>query len=268
MDMRSTMGVVVMGFVTSLLVMPSVWAADEQAVEAAQVSDATLTEIRQAIAAETDPVLKAAMEEQLRLLETGQLDLTTLGHEEKDLALGAPQLTGTVPSGTTPPEGLLGPPRDKPLPMPVVDIGGGPPIGGGDYLPPEARKELEELFKQGTGDPTSEQDRELREKAHEILEKYGIEPREMDHEGEWKEGEWQERGEGFERAYLEHMSPEAREQMERFYDHEVFEHEFLAPESSVEREIEFGAPSLEVERVFEAPVYEPQESQQYLESPH
>lgn len=306
MDMRSTMGVVVMGFVSSLLVTPSAWTADssitetaQAATEAVEKTDAaadamvdqlshasatlaedhatapTLDEIRKAIEAETDPELKTAMEEQLRLLETGQLDLTTLRHEEKDLALGAPPVTGTVPGGTTLPDGSLG----TPLPMPVVDVGGGPPIGGraGEAdLPPEARKELEELFKQGTGDPTSAKDQELREKASEILEKYGIDPREVG-PGHEHEGEWQERGEGFERAYLEHMAPEAREQMERFFEgeHGTFERTFEAPESIVHEASTYEAPTHEYEMPQSEPreyeqsqPYEPKESQQYQESPH
>jgi hypothetical protein len=183
--------------------------------------------------------------------------------------------------------------------MPVVDGGGsliGPGGGTGDSLPPEARKELEELFQQGTGDPNSEKDRELREKAGEILERYGIDPREMGtgHDGTSREGmnspreafeQWErseqgrttdpavveqyreqaeqyqaefERGGGFERA-LEQMSPEAHEQMERMSEHEHGPMEGSQRESS--REVEAA------ERSFEAPSREHEATTREYEAP-
>lgn len=287
--------------------LPSVaWAADGT-VEAAQPTGSLETagreQILQAIEAarQDDPELAREMEQQLQLLESGQLDPRTL------------EITGTeLTHGTSPQPGEL--PGGTPLPMPVVDGGGsliGPGGGTGDSLPPEARKELEELFQQGTGDPNSEKDRELREKAGEILEKYGVEPREMEagHEGKGEYGRESshefgaglERGEGFERV-LEQMAPEAREQMERHFgqereqmegmqrEFESAERTFEAPTRDYEatpREVEspsreyeaptheYEAPAREYEtptREYEAPMREttseaPQREQQYYEAP-
>lgn len=258
MDRRWIVGV--LGFGVSLLLVASTsWAADgDVAAEAATTETAfdqagheeilaTIEETRKA-----DPELAREMEQQLKLLESGELNLQDLETAERSLAMGAPP----TPTETTAGGGLTGGFRGAELLGPPVDTGIGGGAGGG-RLPPEARKELEELFKQGTGDPNSEKDRELREKAGEILEKYGVDPREMGtgregHDGTSREGmnspreafeQWErseqgrstdpamveqyreqaeqyqaefERGGGFEHA-LEQMAPEAREQMERHF---------------------------------------------------
>lgn len=175
-----------------LLSIPVVRAADGdgdvvEAAAEADASDASLDHIRAGIAAESDPELRAAMEEQLQLLESGQLDFQTI---EREVARGAPtgggetsgagtRLADTVPGG-----GLVGPPVD-------IGIGGGTTGGGtsgGDSLPPEARAELEAIFSQGTGDPSK--DGHLREQAEKVFEKYGIDqPGRIDgdhnYEGRW-----------------------------------------------------------------------------------
>jgi hypothetical protein len=255
-----------------LAVIPSVRAADGDGAQAAvteATTEVTLEQIREAINTETDSELKAAMEEQLNLVESGELNLGDLEHTETGgLALGAPPGPGELPGGL---------PGGTPMPMPVVDIGGGqigPSVGGGtggDSLPPDARKELEELFSQGTGDPNSQTDRELREQAEKILEKYGVETRED--WGEHEEGDFirsDEGAAGVERAF-EQMSPEAREQMERFYGgqegdregpevfREFMEREHLGTETSRETETtvrETEAPTREYEAMtheYEAP---------------
>ncbi|MBI3082771.1 MAG: hypothetical protein HYY90_00135 [Candidatus Omnitrophica bacterium] len=265
MDRRWIVGLLGCGVSLCLGASTSLAADGDSAAEAATTESAlegagheqilaTIEETRK-----TDPELALEMEQQLKLLESGELNLQDLETAERSLALGAPAGIGELPGG-----GLSG---VTPLPMPVVDIGAGqigPPTGGwtgGESLPPEARKELEELFKQGTGDPNSAKDRELREQAGEILEKYGVDPREMGtgregHDGTSREGimnspreafeQWErseqgrntdpamveqyreqaeqyqaefERGGGFERA-MEQMAPEAREQMERHFGSE------------------------------------------------
>ena len=203
---------------------------------------------------QADPELAVEMERQLQMLESGQLDPRTLEIRDQELTHGTSPQPGELPGGT-------------PLPMPVVDGGGrliGSEGGAGDSLPPEARKELEELFRQGTGDPNSEKDRALREKAGEILEKYGVEPREMEagHEGKGEYGRESshefgaglERGEGFERA-LEQMAPEAREQMERHFGQEREQME------GMQREFESA------ERTFEAPTRDYEATPREVESP-
>lgn len=263
MRLRSVLGfigitvVVVVGLaLIQLFLVPTCWAADGGAAEAAEVAvpdAASVEHIREAIQAETDPELRQAMEEQLELLESGQLDLQTL--ERDRLTLGAPPIV-TDGTGAT---------------------GGGFPGGQsqGESLPPEVRAQLEQLFQEkGTGDPA--RDAAVRAEAEQILREHGIDPREMGlgHEGEWeREGShWQgDRGEGFERAYLEQMSPEAREQMERFFtEQEVGEHSEVNREAfqqefeTFQREYEattnqYEAPTHEYEapvNEYEAPTHE------------
>ena len=296
--MRWAMWVVAGAGLGLLLPIPVARAADGDVVEAAaeaSASDASLDHIRAEIAAESDPELRTAMEEQLQLLESGQLDFQTI---EREVALGAPtgagetSGAGTRLADTLPGGGLVGPPVD-------IGIGGGTTGGGtsgGDSLPPEARAELEAIFSQGSGDPSK--DGHLREQAEQVFEKYGIEHptfggggdyegrgEGMEHSGGSSSreafergGAFEQRGEGFERAMTERMAPEAREQMERFMseresmerggmehggmEREMMEREFGGPSSerSVEaptREIE--APTRETEaptREYEAPTHE------------
>ena len=147
-----------------------------------------LEHVRAAITAESDPELRAAMQEQLQLLESGQVDLQ---HLERDMIVGVPTGTGeTTGTGgrlaeTAPGVGFVGPP---------VDIGTGGGATGGNYLPPEARAELEKIFSQGAGDPSK--DGHLREQAEKVFEKYGIDrpaPIDGDHDSEGRGG----RTEGF-----------------------------------------------------------------------
>lgn len=276
MRLRSVLGfigitvVVVVGLaLIKLFLVPTCWAADGGSAEAAEVAvpdAASVEHIREAIQAETDPELRQAMEEQLQLLESGQLDLQTL--ERDRLTLGAPPIVtdGTGATGGGRPGGqLIGPP---------VEIGTGGQ-GQGESLPPEVRAQLEQLFQErGTGDPA--RDAAVRAEAEQILREHGIDPREMGpgHEGEWeREGSyWQgDRGEGFERAHLEQMSPEAREQMERFFsEQEVGEHSEVNRETfqqdfeTFQREYEattnqYEAPTHEYEapvNEYEAPTHE------------
>ena len=198
MGMRWAMWVVAgTGCGLLLLPIPVVRAADGDVVEAAAeagASDASLDHIRAEIAAESDPELRTAMEEQLQLLESGQLDFQTI---EREVALGAPRGTGeTTGAGTRladtlPGGGLVGPPID----IGIGDGTGGGTSGGG-YLPPEAREELEAIFSQGTGDPSK--DGHLREQAEKVFEKYGIDQPgridgdhdgDHDYEGRWSGGE-------------------------------------------------------------------------------
>lgn len=170
--------------------------AAEPGVADHAVADPALEQIRAAVNAEADPELRAAMEEQFHLLETGQLELT-----DREFGRGAA-------------EGVAGAP---------ADAGVGP--RGDDHLPTEARARLEQLFQEeGTGHPAL--DGEVRAKAAEILKEYGIDPKEFGpgHEGDQERGGVGRGGDeargredvGLERAF-EQMSPEAREQMERVY---------------------------------------------------
>ncbi|MBI4353816.1 MAG: hypothetical protein HY595_01125, partial [Candidatus Omnitrophica bacterium] len=70
-----------------VIVAPLVHAVDEPSAEAAEASapEMSLEHMRAEIAAEEDPELRAAMEEQLDLIESGQLDLQTL---ERDITGG------------------------------------------------------------------------------------------------------------------------------------------------------------------------------------
>lgn len=267
---------------------PASWAADDTgAVEAAQVEapEATVEHIRAAIEAETDPELKAAMEEQLRLFEGGELDLR-MSDADGRVAFGAPagatetaggELRRGLPGG-----GLVGPPVD-------IGTGGGTTGGGtsgGDSLPPEARAELEAIFSQGTGDPSK--DSHLREQAEQVLERYGIEHPTfggggddegrgdgMEHSGGSSQreafergGAFEQRGEGFERAMTEHMAPEAREQMERFMNERESMERGGMEHGGMERETmerEFGGRSSE--RSVEAPTHETEAPTRETEAP-
>ena len=237
---------------------PSVWAAEETTAETAtrSMSEVDREHVLQSIEAtrQTDPELAAEMEQQLQLLNSVGLSLQDLEGADRGMALGAApgagELTGGLPGATS-------------VPMPVVDTGRGqigPPgdrSTSGESLPPEARKELEALFQQGTGDPNSEKDRELREQAHEILERYGIDPREMGPDRE----DHGEMFQGSERAW-EQMAPEAREQMERFYggrEAESFGRD--AASHGVERE------GMTSERASEAPTHEHEGATREFEAP-
>jgi hypothetical protein len=187
---------------------------------------------------QTDPALAAEMEEQLRQLDAGELELHSM-NADGGVAPDAPSLET---SGGLPTDGLLlGPP---------VDAGTGPTA---DSLPPEVRAQLEKLFdEQGTGDPAK--DGAVREEAERILREAGIDPREVGpgHEG-WDHEGWDR--EGAEHSW-EQMSPEAREQMERF----MSEHELEGPMREYEGMThEYEAPSAEFEaptHEYEAPTYE------------
>lgn len=263
---RMTVG---MGLMLGLCMgLPRVWAADEAIAEASTLSfsEADRSQLLQSIEAtrQSDPELATEMEQQLRLLESGELshqDLALDARPAGELAVGA------VPGLAELPGGLAG---ATPLPMPVVDIGGdrlSPPGGGqsgGEHLPPEARRELEELFQQGTGDPSSPKDRELREKANEILEKYGVEAHEFEghHEG-GQPGE----GPGVPERAWEQMAPEAREQLERLYggrEAEASGHETFG------REVEGGGIELDgraSERMNDTPTREHETSSREFEAP-
>jgi len=259
MGMRWMTAVVGMG-VALLLVTPFAMAADESTAEAAQleapqfqpdVTHPTREQILQAIedTRQTDPELAAEMENQLQLFESGELDLSAEGGvprgttQEGNVTLG---VSGGIPSAGRG-AGLVGPPVD------------GQGEGMPSYMTPELQGQLGSVFDRvATGELTEQ---EARAQAEAILREHGIDPREIGpgHEGDWEheEGQWQgDRGEGFERAYFEQMSPEAREQMEQFFsehegessqiDRETFEREFST----------FEAPTHE----YEAPIheYEPQ----------
>jgi hypothetical protein len=171
--------------------LPTAWAADEAVAEASTISfsDVDRGQLLQSIEAtrQSDPELAAEMEQQLQSLESGDLNLRDLGLEGTRAAgesFGGPQ------SGSR--ELTAGLPGVTPTSIPAFEGGAEPLIApsggrsGGESLPPDARRELQELFQQGTGDPNSSKDRELREKAGEILEKHGIDPREM---GTGREGQ-------------------------------------------------------------------------------
>ena len=291
MGTRWVMAVVGLGM-SSFLAVPSGLAADGTSAEAAETSGApgiAVEQIREAITAESDPELRAAMEEQLHLLESGQLDFQTL---ERGPSLGAPTGAGETPGA-----------RVGEMPVwPPIDIGTGGTGGqrggqtSGNDLPPEARAELEKIFSQGTGDPSK--DGHLREQAEKVFEKYGIERPEFGSDGQQGERtspqeafeRWQhseegvradpatreqyremseqyqaefergggsfERGGEFSDRAAEHMAPEAREQMERFMnERDTQGHEM--ERGGMEREMmerEFGGPSSE--RSYEAPTRE------------
>jgi len=221
MGMRMSIGVVGM-VLSTFLALPPVHAADDDAAEAAPVETDQVTreQILQEIEAtrETDPELAAEMEEQFNLWESGQLDLTA----ERQVAFEGSTATG----GQTGPE-LLGPP---------VELGttGNMP----SYMTPELRDQLFQVYDGVASGQVSEQ--EARAKAEEVLREHGIDPREM---GPGHEGTSSEQREGFERAW-EQMAPEAREQMEQFFqehegsetthEYEASEHEYEAPQHEYE----------------------------------
>ena len=242
MAMRWIVGVMVGVGMTAFCVMPSAWAADGDTAEAAQPGAPELTheQILQDIEATrvTDPELAQEMERQLELLDSGELTVDEL---ERDRVLGAP--AGEFPTGGE-------------LPMPGVI--GLPVEGGTTSQDPRVQEvqsdprmqELREQFE--SGQLTEDQ---ARERVFEVLRDHGIEPaegREWDHEA----GESLEHREEMERAW-EQMAPEAREQMERVFEHDgerpEMEREFGTPER------EFEMPSHEYEapmREYEAPMYE------------
>lgn len=252
--------------VLAFLFMPAARAADADAAEAVDLSA-----VRAAIDAEPDLELRDAMKEELELLESRGVESLLTDH---DRAGSAPELIGPPVEGTG---------------------------GGGNYLPPAARAELEQIFSQGTGDPSK--DGHLREQAEKVMEKYGIEHAEFgNHEGkegemtspreafqQWEgseqgqrtdsatreqyremseqyQAEFEQRGEGFERAMTEHMAPEAREQMERqmmeapTHEYEAPTHEYEAATREYEAPThEYEAPTRESEtqtREYEAPTHE------------
>jgi hypothetical protein len=227
MGMRWMMGVLGMGL-GLFLAIPSGWAADEGTAETAQAggTDASREQILQTIEAtrQTDPELAAEMENQLKLLESGDVDLHAPG-TDKEFALGAPpNVTGDLPSPGTDQSNtrLIGPP---------VEDGAQDPL----YNQVQSDPRMEEVRRQFESGGLSED--QAREQVFEILRDYGIEP---DNGREWGHGD--ERLDGFERAW-EQMSPEAREQMERLFGHE-------AEQSEMDREMferELGSP----ERYFE-----------------
>lgn len=264
---------------------PSAWAAPEDAAaEAAQVQapeaeDMALDHLRQAVAAETDPELRRVMEEQLQLVESGQLELGG-----RELALGAP-------AGDT--TGTSGSPREGPIPGGLPMPGGGqlgapdligPPVEDQgtlpEYMTPALREQLFNVYDQVSSGVLSEQ--EARTQAETILREHGIDPREMGpgHEGEGAHegfGGLREEGDGLDRAW-EQMSPEAREQLERLHggeddEHapevfrELFEREGLTYESAAR---EFDAPMREFEaqmREFEASDREYEAAGHEMEAP-
>ena len=278
MGMRVTSGILGLSMGV-LLAIPSVCAADaDPTAEAAQAptSDATHDQILQAIETtrQTDPELAVEMENQLKLLDAGEF-APQAPTTDTGLALGAPQagpqaVTGRRLADTLPNGGLVGPPVDAGGPVSGGLIG--PPTEGGTPHGQDPR------FDQVQADPRMQQVREqfeagnlsedqAREKIVEVLKDHGIEPNnghEWDHEGVAGEGTLREglghefeRG-GFERA-LEHMAPEAREQMERLSG----EHATEGPEryrETFERESLAGAGSQRetesLERTFEGPQLE------------
>ena len=229
---------------------------DQPAGEAAQpqtgASQPTREQILQAIEAtrQTDPELAAEMENQLKLFESGELDLRAEGavsHGRPQEGDGVSQLSGGIRNAGAG-AGLVGPPVDG-------QQGEGMP----SYMTPELQGQLGSVFDRvGTGELTEQ---EARAQAEAILREHGIDPQEMGSGREETGDHWQgDRGEGFERAYMERLSPEAREQMEQYFteheageqptmDRETFEREFGTYEAPTH---EYGAPTHE----YEAPIHE------------
>ncbi|MBI4342726.1 MAG: hypothetical protein HY599_05110, partial [Candidatus Omnitrophica bacterium] len=260
-------GSIVVGVSVVLLVgNASAWAADADVAEAAEplasdpaVAGPSLEQIRAAITAEADPELKAVMKEQLQLFESGELSANELGvgRDRQDYPSGAQASSGgLVPAGES---SLAGQQPGPDLIGPPIEVGGSRRAGTNieAELPPEARAELEKLFQEkGRGDPALDQD--VREEAGQILEKYGIDPREFGPGPEEFEHE-----QGFDRAF-EQMSPEAREQMERIYGG----HEAEMPEvyrEMMEREQNYEGMSQGHE--VEAPLHEFEVMQHEYEAP-
>ena len=225
----------------TFLALPTVHAADEDTTaEAAPVeADAVSREqILQEIEATraTDPELAAEMEQQFKLWESGQLDLTA----GREMAFeGSAGATGGTTTGQGVPE-LIGPPVDGTTGMP-------------SYMTPELQDQLSQVYDGVASGQVSEQ--EARAKAEEIMREHGIEPREM---GPGHEGTGSEQREAFERA-MEQMSPEAREQMERVFqehemDRETFEREYSLEHAFEAPEREQGSEAPQHE--YEAPEHE------------
>jgi len=250
MGMRSYGGAFAVVSVGLFLIIPSAWAADDETAEAA-VTDAARQHLLETIEAtrQTDPALANEMERQLDMLDAGELRLSG----DQDEALGAPALDGERLGGVGG-DGLLV----------------GPPVEGGGLSEHDPRvqqvqsdprmQEIREAYE--SGQLTESQ---ALERTFEVLRDHGMEPaegREWDHEGMTHEG--------FERAY-ERMAPEAREQMERLFEHEgerpgmeheAFERYLESPERSTESpEHELGDRESDMlERSSEIP-------ERYLESP-
>lgn len=240
--------------------------AAEPAVADHAVADSALEQIRAAVDAETDPELRAAMEEQFHLLETGQLELT-----DRELWRGTAEGVADASTGGRVAEALSIGGRLEPS----TDVGVG--LRGDESLPAEARTRLEQLFQEeGTGH--SAQDGEVRAKAEEILKEYGIDPSEFgpghegDHErGGFGRGDHETRGQedvGLERAF-EQMSPEAHEQMERVYQEREMERGVEGPMHEQDAPMrEFEAPTFEAPtHEYEAPTHDFEAPQHEYEAP-
>lgn len=225
------------------------WAADggSDTAEAAQIgtdpigaqagADAVHEQMLQDIEAsrQTDPELAAEMEHQLELFESGELDLRqSHDAQEGGFALGTPVNDGgvTVPQGGP---ALLGRPGEEDRSMDTR------------FQQVQSDPRMQELRQQMESGGLSEG--QAREQVFEILREHGLEPNNgrewdregMSHEGMRSEGVMREgaglereRAGGFERA-LEHMAPDAREQMERVYDRETAEREMSREMPSMER---------------------------------
>ncbi|MBI2093801.1 MAG: hypothetical protein HYT88_03655 [Candidatus Omnitrophica bacterium] len=273
-------GIVGIGIFALFLISPTfVHAADESSVEAAEVPTATtnvgIEQIRSEIATEEDPELRAAMQEQLQLLESGQLDFQTLEQERTAGTSSGPgsneagggRLANSLSSSSV---GLVGPP---------VETGTGATNIGGNYMPPEARAELEKIFQQGTGDPSK--DAALREQAEKVMEKYGIEAQEAisPREGfeRWQNSEEGQRVDPATRENYREISEKYQAEFERTGGYEShgggFERDLsdrvpmaeqMTPEAREHMEQEFGASS---ERSFEAPTHEYESQTHEYEAP-
>ena len=246
MGMRAMMLVLGVGLCAVSFV-PSVWAADEHTAEAAEagspseVTPLDVEQLRSAVAAEPDSELREAMQEQLELLESGQLDL------ERELALGAPEL-GT-PAGGAP--DLISPPVN----------------GDTSHMPssmtPELREQLFNVYEQVAAGGLSEQ--EARTQAEGILREHGVDPSEMggpEHDREFGEQQYKEAFERMSPEALEHMSPEAREQMEQ-YREQAEQYREQAEQYREQMEQNYSAP----EHEFEAMTHEYEATTHEYETP-
>jgi len=261
MGMRVMLGVFGMGLALTMSSVPSAWAADGDAtaeaafvepvavdtpaIEHADAMDTTREQILQEIESvrETDPELAAEMENQLQLLDSGELDLTGA----RDAALTAPTSEGATS-----------------LPGSATGQSGGGVGGMPSAMTPELREQLFDVFDSvGRGELTEDQ---ARGQMETIMREHGIDSREM---GQGYEGTEQEHREAFERA-MEQMSPEAREQMEREFETFQREYELAAPESP-EREFEASVHEYEAPEApegYEAPEHEYEmPAQQQYEAP-
>ncbi len=293
----ATASIALLAVAITLVTSPLAWAADDEGtVEAAQteVAPTTREHILQAIedTRQTDPELAREMEAQLELLNTGELSPPSLEAPETGLSLGAPPTDVSSSSNVPRSQGFMG----------------STPLGGDNTN----LSERDRLFMQVQSDPRMEDVRrqfeggqispdQAREKVFDVLRDYGIEPNEgrewgsaegrmMNGEG-FREGLGMESHPGGERSW-EQMSPEAREQMERFFGHEGdspedrpemmhegFDREMGTSERYFEgRENEYhsGPEVIERERAFEsmdrsfeaeAPTHEYESSTHEFESP-